>query len=682
MLAMLCKMTALVILYSLVTIIWWYQMKDRQMTILWKVLIGLFFGICAVLSTHYGVEYIHMILNVRDLGPLIAGLFFDPFAGIIAGLIGGIERYIAGTYFGVGSYTRIACSASTVLAGFVAAGMNVVIFKGKKPSFVYAFFMGAVMEVFHMYVVLITHRDDMDMAFYVVKICSLPMIGFCGLGLAIISLIIRQLTPDRLKFFRKIKEEETRVSQQFEFWLFIVTGTIIVLSILFSYRLQTSSAVQYAREDMAKISTDIRETYERVKKNDDDVGALNFHVGDDGSFEVIRPNGLIVSGKHKGQLIKYMDLEALNFIGDGFVIETFFDTECFCNIEILSDGEILLVRMPVSEVYEDRDQAILEAFFADILLFAVIYVLVSMLVQAIVVDNLDLVNASLNKITNGNLDEEVSVYKSSEFASLSNDINQTVNVLKGYIAAAEQRIAQELEFAKIIQESALPKNFDFPDFDFEIYATMDPAKEVGGDFYDFFFVGLNKFCVVIADVSGKGIPAALFMMRSKTAIRSMAESGLSPAEILQKANDILCEGNDVDMFVTVWLGIVDTETGLMSCANAGHEYPILKRAEGDYELFKDKHSCAVATMEGIKFKGYEIQLEPGDKLFVYTDGLPEAINTETEQYGVGRVLDVLNANKDVSMERLLPRVTRNLEEFVGEADQFDDVTMLGFKFKG
>ena len=257
-----------------------------------------------------------------------------------------------------------------------------------------------------------------------------------------------------------------------------------------------------------------------------------------------------------------------------------------------------------------------------------------------------------------------------------------MEVLKSYIAAAEQRIAQELEFAKTIQDSALPKNFEFPGDRFEIYATMEPAKEVGGDFYDFFFVGQDKFCIVIADVSGKGIPAALFMMRGKTAIRTMAESGLSPAEVLEKANNTLCEGNDADMFITAWIGILDIRTGLMKCANAGHEYPMIKREGGDYELFKDKHSAAVAVMEGMKFKEYELQLNRGDTIFVYTDGLPEGINKDKVQFGTERTLEVLNKNKDVSMERLLPRVSRELHDFVGDEVQFDDETMVGFKFIG
>ena len=341
--------------------------------------------------------------------------------------------------------------------------------------------------------------------------------------------------------------------------------------------------------------------------------------------------------------------------------------------------------MPVSEVYEDRDAATYETVFAYILLFAVIYVLISMLVKAIVVDNLDLVNESLSKITNGNLNETVSVYNSSEFASLSNDINQTVDVLKGYIDAAEKRIAQELEFARSIQDAALPKHFKYPREDFELYAMMDPAKEVGGDFYDFFFVDADKLALVIADVSGKGIPAALFMMRAKTAIRGLAESGIAPAEIMRRANDTLCEGcegNDAGMFVTVWLGIIDLRTGLMQCANAGHEYPILLRGGGEFELLKDKHGLALAAMEGMRFREYELQFRPGDRLFVYTDGIPEAIDENVRQYGAERLLRVLNSAKTRAASDVLPAVRGDIADFAGAAEQFDDITMLGFDYYG
>jgi hypothetical protein len=359
-----------------------------------------------------------------------------------------------------------------------------------------------------------------------------------------------------------------------------------------------------------------------------------------------------------------------------------FGSESLGRTEQLDEGLTLLARLPMTEVYANRDAQVFETAFADIILFAVIYVLISMLVQGMVVDNLEMVNASLRRITDGDLDEVVSVRKSSEFASLSDDINQTVSVLKGYIAAAEKRFEQELEFARTIQDSSLPKNFVFPRAEFELCAAMDPAREVGGDFYDFFFVDQHKMALVIADVSGKGIPAALFMMRAKTAIRGLAESGKSPLEILYLANNALCEGNDAGMFVTVWLGIIDLTTGHMRCANAGHEYPVILRAGADYALFKEKHGLALAAMEEVRFREYELDLAPGDRLFVYTDGIPEAINEAVEQYGTDRLVESLNRVKEATMEETLATVREDLARFVGQAEQFDDITMLGFAYRG
>ena len=172
------------------------------------------------------------------------------------------------------------------------------------------------------------------------------------------------------------------------------------------------------------------------------------------------------------------------------------------------------------------------------------------------------------------------------------------------------------------------------------------------------------------------------MMRGKTAVKGFAEAGMSPAEVLEKANNALCEGNDAEMFITAWIGIINLETGLMQCANAGHEYPTIKRVNGDFELIKDKHTLPLAAMPGIRPKEYEIQLEPGDRLYVYTDGVPEAINEQTEQYGDERMLKVLNRDKDLPMEQILPDVRKDISDFAGNAEQFDDITMLGFTYKG
>ena len=401
MIAMITKMSLIVLGHVAITLLLWYLLREKKTTTIVKLLIGVVYGLCAVLSTHFGVEYSHMILNVRDLGPLVAGLFFDPLSGILAGLIGGIERYIVGTYFGIGSYTRIACSVSTCLSGFLAAGLHLFIFKKKKPSHTYAFFMGAVMEVFHMYVVFITHRNDMKMAFYVVKTCSIPMIIFTGLGLAIVSFILRILSGEKLNLFKKLREDEIKVSQRFQFWLFVVSGSLIIFSFLFAFAIQTQTAIQNARSEMLHMAEDIRETYSRILEYGEDTDILHFHVGEEGSFDIIQSDGVIVAGDHDGSRMDTKDYENVTSIKDAsFGRGTFFGIDSFYYVETLSDTDTLLIRHPVTEVYEDRDAGAYETGFAYILLFAVIYVLISMLVNAIVVDNLDMVNASLNKITN------------------------------------------------------------------------------------------------------------------------------------------------------------------------------------------------------------------------------------------------------------------------------------------
>ena len=408
-----------------------------------------------------------------------------------------------------------------------------------------------------------------------------------------------------------------------------------------------------------------------------------FHVGQDGAYDLIKNNTIVITGTHVSAVMTETNKQQLREAPENeFFTATIFGTESFCRKEKLEGDVSVLVQLPTAEIYASRNAQIYETALADILLFAVVYTLISQLVQLIVVNNLGMVNASLAKITGGDLNEVVNVRSSSEFASLSDDINQTVDTLKGYITAAEKRIEQELELARTIQDSALPKNFVFPRSDFEIFATMHPAREVGGDFYDFFFVDQNRIALVIADVSGKGIPAALFMMRAKTAIRTLAESGRSPAEVLAQANSILCEGNDAEMFVTVWLGVVDLQSGQAVCANAGHEYPAVMRAGGGYELVKDRHGVALAAMDGVKYEEYELQLNPGDRIFVYTDGIPEAINSGTEQYGAGRMINALNRAAKATLRGGLSSVLEDLAAFVGKEDQFDDITMLNFTYIG
>lgn len=250
--------------------------------------------------------------------------------------------------------------------------------------------------------------------------------------------------------------------------------------------------------------------------------------------------------------------------------------------------------------------------------------------------------------------------------------------------AERDRVTSELRMANQIQTGVLPHEFPpFPERkEFELFALMEPAREVGGDFYDFFLIDDDHLCMVIADVSGKGVPAALFMMNSKVLIKSLASGDNSPAEVLEKVNKEICENNQMEMFVTVWLGVLELSTGKVVAANAGHEYPAIGHLGEEFELIKDNHGFVVGGMEGVTYKDYELQLKPGDKLFVYTDGVPEAENTKTEMFGTERMLEALNADKHAPVEELLRNVRKAVTEFIGGAEQFDDLTMLAVEYTG
>lgn len=251
------------------------------------------------------------------------------------------------------------------------------------------------------------------------------------------------------------------------------------------------------------------------------------------------------------------------------------------------------------------------------------------------------------------------------------------------VTADKERIATELNVATQIQASMLPCIFPaFPGREeFDVYATMTPAKEVGGDFYDFFLVDEDHLALVMADVSGKGVPAALFMVIAKTLLKNAAQTGLSPKVVLEKVNRQLCENNEAEMFVTVWIGILEISTGRLTASNAGHEYPAIRRQNGKFELYKDKHGFVLAAMEDICYGEYEMDLGVGDTLFVYTDGVAEATNAENTLYGTERMLAALNQNKGADPEELLRNVKKDIDVFVGKASQFDDITMLALKIK-
>ena len=279
----------------------------------------------------------------------------------------------------------------------------------------------------------------------------------------------------------------------------------------------------------------------------------------------------------------------------------------------------------------------------------------------------------------------------NEIGDLSKDVSALASEMDNYIGRIEtitaerERVSTELSMATRIQAAMLPHVFPpFPDRkEFDIYAVMDPAKEVGGDFYDYFLIDEDRLGIVMADVSGKGIPAALFMMASKIILQSCAMLGGSPSEILTKTNEAICSNNQEGMFVTVWMGILEIHSGKLTAANAGHEYPALQKTPGGpIELVMEKHGFVIGGMAGMKYKEYELQMKPGTKLFLYTDGLPEATDGNENMFGTDRMIAALNEEPDAQPVRVLQNVRRAVDAFVKDAEQFDDLTMLCLEYRG
>lgn len=428
--------------------------------------------------------------------------------------------------------------------------------------------------------------------------------------------------------------------------------------------------------------------FERFQK---DIGEFvvgvtrNRHVGEGGCILIADESWNIVSDRN-GDEGRNLDVTGIwidtrtMVPGEIFTAEVY-EENCYCMYK-QQEGYTIIAVIPQSEAALSRNVAVSVTTAMQIVVFGALFVMIYVLVKKLVVDNIYRINSSLAAITEGKLNTVVDVRSHEEFAALSDDINSTVDTLKRYIADAEARIDAELAFAKAIQHSALPSVFPpFPNRkEFDIRACMHTAKEVGGDFYDFYFVDKNTLAFLIADVSGKGIPAAMFMMTAKTLLKSYAESGMGVAEVLTQANNKLCESNDAGMFVTVWMGYLNTKTGEVTYANAGHNPPFIRHADGRVDVVKSRPGLVLAGMEGIRYRTNTVHLKPGDLLYLYTDGVTEATDAENNLFGEARLQAVLQQKMSGDIQTVCTQVKEDVDRFVGEAPQFDDITMLALTY--
>lgn len=649
-----------------------------------QIIIGILFGGVAVLATEFGIPVNGAVLNVRDSAPLCAGLLFGMPAGIVSGVIGGVERWFAALWGG-GEFTRLACSLATVFAGLFAAFMRKVVFDDRNPYPGLGFASGVVAEVFHLSMVYITNFDQTEKAAAVIKSCTLPLILANAASVFLACLMI--ILISRESMFQK--KNIPGISKRIQRGLFICVTAGYLFTTAFLYFLQTGVAKSTAEgllkrglEDV-NIETDIlnRADSERSHENCLKEAAENRHIGETGYILVADYAGVVISSpenyrpftlRDAGIDTKHTRIYEM-YQGkaggeDAFILYDY-------------DGEDYLIGVyPFSEAMETRNNFLYVNSFMEVMVFAAMFIVISLVIKKHITKRIYKVNQDLGKITEGNLDTVLNVNSSREFAELSSGINATVDTLKKYIREANERIDAELKLAKEIQISALPEN-EYSDEKAELYAVMTPAKEVGGDFYDFYRTddGMLNFCV--ADVSGKGIPAAMFMMRSKTQLRNMREAGKELPEVLEKGNSQLCEGNDSEMFVTCWMGSLNENDGTVRFANAGHNPPLVRHSDGTFGFLKMKPNFPLALIEGFEYPQEEFSLEHGDIIFIYTDGVTEATNTSNECYGEERLKKCINSADYTDMKDLCEKIRADVYGFIGEAPQFDDITMLAVRYK-
>ena len=347
---------------------------------------------------------------------------------------------------------------------------------------------------------------------------------------------------------------------------------------------------------------------------------------------------------------------------------------------------LLCVQRPVSELANAIRNFVLRIVIAILLLAILASRLAAVNSEKWVLSPIRKISEEASRFARENTkgEELGDVSKFDEIRNLSRAIDKMETDMVSYIenltavTAERERIYTELSFARQIQYSALPNRYPaFPDrTDFDIYGSMTPAKEVGGDFYNFALIDDDHLAMWIGDVSDKGVPAALFMMSANIVIDNRTSMGGTPAKIMEFVNNNICEHNSTELFITVWLGILEISTGRLTCCNAGHEDPAVYRKGGTFELVKHKHNLVLGAMPDIAYTDHEIRLGKGDKLFIYTDGVTEATNPDYKLFGIDRTLEALNRYREGSPQEILEGVDVSIKEFVGDGKQFDDLTML------
>ena len=687
-------------------------------------IIGLIFGCLSIVGFYLGVsiKYVNgrgiedaVTFGTTALAPYLAALLFSYPSAIVSAIVGATFRSLQFDSINIPVMLAIIFSATVGILS------KILVFHNKKPRWYYASLGIVVIECFNNLMIFAFsgagYRDAYsivnisDIICVLVEIFTITAI-FIGIGLL-----------DKQKFNINLNHISTRVQRS----LFISSLAILIALATSSFLIMRNKSNSESINDIASNCNGLRNdandlSYQRL---DPQIRMLasNRHIQNSGFSIIImlqdQSSGDPGHIDYAGDIIscktdKWQEVgasaspkprdERVTFSANGglpihaFIRYVSADDSKATTFKVTFDNttrknEYLATFMTCTNgiygvmSFITTDEISLNARFStrlllygEIMAVIILYAIINICIDRVIVSKIYRVNDSLEKIMEGNLDETINVGDTVEFKLLSEDINLTVGSLKNLANEVERRIDDELILASNIQHSSVPRIFPVAK-DYDIYALMNTAKEVGGDFYDFLLMSDNRIMFLIADVSGKGISAAMFMMRAKTYIKSLASTNAPLSEIVERTNDELCSENEPGFFVTAWFGILNASTGELEYANCGH-CPPLMYVNGKYEFLNSKPNFVLAGMPGLHIQSEKIQLNPGDSIMIYTDGVTEATDAKKELFGNDRLLASISKNRSFTSRQLCEMIFEDVNKFSNGIDQADDITILNLRFFG
>lgn len=665
--------------------------------ILNQLIYGSLMGLASITSIYFTfLEIGWKSVNASDVIVVLSTIIFGPISGALTTVFTlgfRLTFYLcSGDLYAVNYISLISVVCTLLISIF----FNFIFRKNNSSKFFKIILSTVLSELIHLILIPLIGSYDLPTAMNQIIYAFTPSLAF-NLGIALVSFLILDFIHKLSKGY-SIKEyfsltktnKDVPIFHIFQFLLTIIfifafSLNIFFVSQFYTYVCYSNASVRYT-DDLVTMKELIYSD-----KNDNPQTALqditSFYIKDwslDGSVDylLVDYNGNIIEGNktftqiaNQANSQKELDLYS-SFHNDESYLSLY--------VNLDNDNNKIICCIPLkTEMYIPNIILAMITFF-EILIFIVILFITFLLMNNLVVKRLKKVNESLEEITNGNLKNTIDQYTNLEFTQLSNSINKTVSTLNSYIEKESNRLNSELEIAKQIQRSTMPNSFPaFPyNPEIDLFSMFKPTKIVGGDFYDYFHIDKDKIALIIADVSGKSIPAAMFMMRAKSAIRAAAIDTSIPSEILYKVNNFLCEDNDACMFVTVWLGVLDTKLGYMDYCSAGHENPYIINSDSNKIVtLEGHHDPALGVLESVKFTNNSGYFDKGDKLVLYTDGITEAHDNNNNLFGEDNLKKLLLKHKNSNVKELTEVIAASVDEFSQDIDQFDDYCIVCLEYK-